>query len=439
MMICHTLKAQVGAIELVFNAVKSGELSQHDVEKSVDRVRALKTKYRSDQDSATAHDLKKMIDRHSTLASEIYAKSTTVVRYDPGSFPLSPKLRKVVLITPERSHNGGGAVESPDEDQEDTISGSTYTSLIEDINPGYLEVIEIKFHEGIPLSAESEKVIEQSAAVILATRSATLSPYQKEFGLSLATKVDSKLIVIATCEPYDFLEDKEVKNYITIYEPTIPAFKAAIDVVFGITKATGILPVDTKKTNYGMKVLSNPNEGDIQKIYDLWHQIFPTWPISILRLTKLLQNSQGKYLLHDGGFCLAYLFDDGMAKISAIGVLPQFRGKGLGTAFIFKAREELNQLGELKSFGIGSVFPRFWAGVPIDVLQEYKDFFLHRGIFLSSNLKKTSINNYRLQKIHKSNSTRSLPRYLGRCGIARDSRESRQSPSHILTMVTRAV
>ena len=56
-----------------------------------------------------------------------------------------------------------------------------------------------------------------------------------------------------------------------------------------------------------------------------------------------------------------------------------FRHTGLGTALVTKAREELNKLGEVKSFGIGSVFPRFWPGVPFDMAREDKDFFLHRG------------------------------------------------------------
>lgn len=381
-MICHTLKTQISAIELVISAVKSGELSQNDIKKSVTRVQALKTTYLSDHNSTSTNDFKGLIDRQRALASEIYAKSATIVRSDPDFFPLSPKLRKVVLITPGDSHKGGGAVEDFDNyEEDDAITGPTYTSLIEDINPGYLEVIEIKFNDGIRLSTESEKVIEQASVVILATRSAELRPYQKEFGLSLATNIGSKLVVIATCEPYDFLEDVEIKNYVTIYEPTIPAFKAAVDVIFGITKATGILPIRVKRKNHEIQVLSNPSENELQKIYNLWHQIFPKWPISLPRLTKLLQDPQGKYLIHDHGFCLAYLFADGMAKISAIGVLPESRSQGLGTAFISKAREELNQLGEVKSFGIGSVFPRFWAGVPFDVLQEHKDFFLHRGMF----------------------------------------------------------
>ena len=71
-----------------------------------------------------------------------------------------------------------------------------------------------------------------------------MSPYQKDFGLSLGRKFGKKLVVVATCDPYDFLEEEaDIKNYITIYEPTVPAFKSAVNVMFGITEAVGKLPV----------------------------------------------------------------------------------------------------------------------------------------------------------------------------------------------------
>jgi hypothetical protein len=43
-MICHTMSAQVGAIEEVVQAVKSGKLSQDGIQASVDRVKDLKAR-----------------------------------------------------------------------------------------------------------------------------------------------------------------------------------------------------------------------------------------------------------------------------------------------------------------------------------------------------------------------------------------------------------
>jgi beta-N-acetylhexosaminidase len=78
--------------------------------------------------------------------------------------------------------------------------------------------------------------------------------------------------------------------------------------------------------------------------------------------------------------------DGPQGKIAAVGVLPDFRGKGLGTALINKARTGLQDPThatdekDLTSCEIGSDFPRFWPQIPIDFAQGEKDFFLHRGI-----------------------------------------------------------
>jgi beta-N-acetylhexosaminidase len=73
-------------------------------------------------------------------------------------------------------------------------------------------------------------------------------------------------------------------------------------------------------------------------------------------------------------------------NIAAIGVLPEYQHKGLGTAFLIKAKIELKNAAhvsgyeKLKSLEIGSLTPRFWPQVPIDFPQDAKDFLVHRGI-----------------------------------------------------------
>ncbi|KAK8211754.1 hypothetical protein BKA81DRAFT_357260 [Phyllosticta paracitricarpa] len=55
------------------------------------------------------------------------------------------------------------------------------------------------------------------------------------------------LVVIATCDPYDFLgtDGEFIENYVAIYEPTAAAFKGAADVLFGVCDAAGRLPVQS--------------------------------------------------------------------------------------------------------------------------------------------------------------------------------------------------
>ncbi|KAG0648385.1 N-acetyl-beta-glucosaminidase [Hyphodiscus hymeniophilus] len=372
-MICHTITAQVGAIEEVVQAVRSGELSKEAIELSVARVKALKSKFLSPLTAPKTVD----IAAQKGLASEVYAKSTTVVRSEPGIFPLSPD-RKFVFVSPGKTPLSGGAVESGEEKTREPYTPATFIELLRVHNPS---IVDIRFHDSIPLSFDAERAIAEAQTIILATRNASLSPYQKEFGLSLGKKFKKNLIVIATCDPYDFLEETDqVRNYIVIYEPTIPAFKSAVDVVFGLTKATGTLPVGRRSmTNYHSSIRSfSSSEQDFEHVWKLWNKIFPSWPIELRRMTKILGRN-GQHFVHESGFCLSFV-SGGQAKVALLGVLPDQRGKGLGTALIGKAVHELTlNAAEPISLSIGSSFPRLWPGVPTDFPKEAKDFFLHRG------------------------------------------------------------
>jgi beta-N-acetylhexosaminidase len=197
------------------------------------------------------------------------------------------------------------------------------------------------------------------------------------------------LVVIATCDPYDFLEEvNEIKNYITIYEPTVPAFTSAADIIFGITRPLGHLPVGSPRTPYNIRRFEGSEE-EIAHIWKLWDEIFPSWRVEKARLGKILCSSFGKALhfYHDHGFCLAYSNEKGgSGKISIVGVLESHRGKGIGTAIVTQVRKEL-QLNAAttgfkgpQSLGIGSGFPRMWPGVPLTISEKDKNFLLHRGM-----------------------------------------------------------
>ena len=123
-MICHTMSAQVGAIEQVVQAVRSGELSQDAIQASVHRVTQLKKRFLSDYALGTVNT-----EAQESLASEIYTKSTTVVRSEPGVLPLCPG-GKIVFVSPGKTPVGGGAVESGEEKTREPFTPSTYIDLL---------------------------------------------------------------------------------------------------------------------------------------------------------------------------------------------------------------------------------------------------------------------------------------------------------------------
>ena len=141
-------------------------------------------------------------------------------------------------------------------------------------------------------------------------------------------------------------------------------------------------PPSAEAPKYELRGLTTSEE-DITKLWQLWHAVFPAWPIDQQWLQQVLHVIPGHHFIHDNGFCLSYL-DGERGKIAALGVLPEHHGKGLGTALLHRAEAELKSAAaanghELKWIEIGSGSPRFWAQMPVDFPVEVKEFFSHRG------------------------------------------------------------
>ena len=247
--ICHTLSAQISAIEAVKKAIRSGELSQEVIEKSIKRVQVLKTKYLSAPNPSPSDSFwTELYSRQYALAADTYSRSTTVVRSSPGVVPLrpSPDSSVIFLYASEVDLRGEMVAVGEHAKESNTKDQATY---LQTLRSSYPAIDPMSFSSRASLSPEEESRIEKADTVILATQNANLSPYRKEMGLRLGKKLGDKLVVIATCDPYDFLEDEvEVKNYIAIYEPSVEAFEAASKTLFGKIKATGKLPVKIRKT-----------------------------------------------------------------------------------------------------------------------------------------------------------------------------------------------
>ncbi|XMA12179.1 hypothetical protein WAI453_004970 [Rhynchosporium graminicola] len=201
-----------------------------------------------------------------------------------------------------------------------------------------------------------------------------------------------------------------------MYEPILPAFKSAMDVIFGITTPIGALPVGSVPKIHHIRRLSKSDE-EISQLWNLWQKIFPKWPVELKRLATNLRGEHSHHFIHEKGFVMSYIFSlDGVnhGKITAVGVLPEYQGHGLGTALLAKAREALLEGRQLKSLQLGSVFPHFWPGVPIDFPQETKDFLLHRfklypGTSGQMRAFIDPITYFRLPKTHRAHSARFLP------------------------------
>ncbi|KAI7771699.1 hypothetical protein LZL87_005975 [Fusarium oxysporum] len=137
-------------------------------------------------------------------------------------------------------------------------------------------------------------------------------------------------------------------------------------------------------SQYDIRELTNSEE-NIQQAWQLWHTIFPDWPIEQGRFAGLLFGIKGQHWIHKHGFCLSYYSKSGsLGHIAAIGVLPEYRRKGLGNALLEKGKAGLKDAAknagqDLRSVAMGSIFPRFWYQVPASISLEAKQFLAYRG------------------------------------------------------------
>ncbi|KAK5991557.1 Beta-hexosaminidase [Cladobotryum mycophilum] len=241
-MICHTHEVQTAAIDRILRAVETGELAQERIDTSLRRLDDLKSRFTSWDVALHAEPSKTLAainERGEKLARQVYADATTLVRSQPGLLPLS-KSTKIVFVSPGPDVPIGGAVDSGTLPTRVPWITDTFGEAIQKNSPG---LVDIRFTNST-LTTEQWQQVEKAEVVILATRNARESKYQKDLGLEIACRRQNlPLIAIATCAPYDFLEDAEIGTYIAIYEPTVEAFRSAVDILYGVAEPKGKLPV----------------------------------------------------------------------------------------------------------------------------------------------------------------------------------------------------
>ncbi|KAL1643073.1 hypothetical protein SLS58_005042 [Diplodia intermedia] len=382
-MICHTIDLQIGALHAVFDAAKKDPDFVRQLEQSYARVGSFnEERYTRSQ---TALDLPTINKQNSELASKVYASSTTAVRMESDVLPLT-KSQRLVFISPGEKPVASGVVEYGQVESRGPYTPPGFVDILKTHNPG---IKNYRFYEDGSNLDEVLKAAKAADAVVLATRNARLAPYQTDMALKLADAV-KKLVVVATCDPYDFLSTERIKNYLTIYEPTPAAFTAAADVLFGINKAQGHLPVE-QKAQYEHTVQPFSPERDMDHVCALWHEVLPTYLVSKPRLADLLTRPRSAHFVvrrHDTvvGFMATHTAPPPpnaspqappKGLISVLIVHPFQQKLGIGTALLAHAQHR--HFGASPTLSIGSSFPRFFPALPLDIAPSNKSFFLHRG------------------------------------------------------------
>ncbi|KAL4897151.1 glycoside hydrolase superfamily [Aspergillus ambiguus] len=388
-MICHTHAVQVGSIHQICQAIESGQIPHSRLDEAYRRVTSLKSRFLS-WDTAcktqSLENLRLLNEQGVSLAQEAYLRSVTIVRDKPQILPL-PKDSNIVFLFPGEKTPAGGAVDGEGLGRKGEYNASHYLLVLQAWNKN---VTEIRYGTA-GLSAEQWSLVEAADAVIFTSINARESQYQKALGLALPHHA-RKLIAIAACNPYDFLEDPVIETYVATYEPTIEAFTAAAAAIFSPSSVKGALPVGPNKPIPSWLSVEPYNTAtDFQSLVGIWNDALPTYPLNADILEKVLypgyhfvaRTSPNSTVV---GFCLLQTKTQGpmtSAQLAALAVHPKHQGQGVGTALVSKVREWLQENCRSYKLELGSSFPRFWPGIPTDLPSEIQDFFVHRGFRLN--------------------------------------------------------
>lgn len=137
----------------------------------------------------------------------------------------------------------------------------------------------------------------------------------------------------------------------------------------------------------------------IDEVTTLWHSLLPGYAIARSRLHHLLEHESGNHyvayessdLISGGihrrmsmiGFVATHLatttYGEKKGYISVVLIDKAYQGQGKGKEMVNVACNMLLDTSLCDTIVIGSVFPRFWPGVPTDIPRKDQDFFLNLG------------------------------------------------------------
>jgi beta-N-acetylhexosaminidase len=223
---------QTRAYEALLQGAQNGQLSQEELQASVDRVLRLKTWIAEHE---TSPDLSVIqCAEHMSVASEIAEKSITLVRDEQKYLPIKiEEDKRIAVIIP-----------FPQDLTPADTSSYIQPKLAESIRQYHAQTDELRIAYA-PSEQEAASVLEQVRnydLIVMGTINAYAEPKQAEFVRSLL-KTDKPVIIVAMRLPYDLAAFPQASTYVCTYSILEPSMRAAAKAMFGLGEMPGRLPV----------------------------------------------------------------------------------------------------------------------------------------------------------------------------------------------------
>jgi beta-N-acetylhexosaminidase len=230
-LVSHRLDRQIEALEALYQAVLSGEISEARIDLSVQRLLAAKRKralVRQSQPGVVPGAA-----AHKELALQVCRKSVTLVKNMEGALPLKPEVPTLAVWPVVRTSSEVDEVI----DQELTLGGALAQVLT--------DVREVVIGTD-PGEGEIASVLVQAAGctqIVVGTYNAAFSPGQIRLVKELLKLEGVKVIAVSLRNPYDLQAFPDVHAYAACYENRPQMLQALAEVLTGRTPASGCLPV----------------------------------------------------------------------------------------------------------------------------------------------------------------------------------------------------
>jgi beta-N-acetylhexosaminidase len=214
----------------VLNAVRSGEISEARLNRSLYRILRLKFRLGLFTDPfAHPERIVQVVGtpQHLATADRISDRSVTLLKNDAGLLPLAPDSAKPTLVT------GFGVTTTATIGQELTARGLVTEVLSTGSNPSDTTI------------AQAVAAANRSELVVVTTSQAwnqVLNPKQKDL-VNALFQTGRPLIAVAVREPYDIAYFTAAPTYLTTYGFNPVSLRALVRVLFGEVNPSGKLPV----------------------------------------------------------------------------------------------------------------------------------------------------------------------------------------------------
>lgn len=241
-LISHTYKYQVEALESLYKACESGRISEKRLNDAVLRNLELKTKVDVPNLDISYEEATKFleIEEKQSFVEKVSQESITMINSD--SFKVLNSDDKVTVFWTDIKM----WVEVDEMISQASTIGQLLKEEIKDINEFILKTNPLKEQQEEYLN-KAKKSLEEDKdhKFIITTYNGTHNKGQINF-VNEMLKLTDNVIVVALRNPYDILMIEDIKTYIIAYESKLKAIKSVVNILIGKEEATGVCPVELK-------------------------------------------------------------------------------------------------------------------------------------------------------------------------------------------------